>query len=118
MLLCTTNLLRSSTSVGWALLQATDTLPTGDHTTEKAEHRIANVLASIWAASLHRLFHQGVVVFWQTNEFEDSGVTERDFGRWIMGWCVGVHDPSLDESIDGRVILKPTRRLAHLVKSR
>jgi hypothetical protein len=66
-LLRTTDLLRSATSIGRALSQAANALPTGDYTTEEAEHWVTNILAGGWAASLHCLFHQGIVILWEAH---------------------------------------------------
>ena len=106
MLLRATNLLRSAVPVGRTLLQAADALSASNHTTEETQHWVTDILAGVGAASLHCLFHQRIIIFWQTDEFENSRMTERNLGCWVMWWCVGVHDPSLDESINGWVVLE------------
>jgi hypothetical protein len=77
MLLCTTDL-RCTTSSSWirSVFQTADTLAAEDLATEEAEHGVRYVLARCGAASLHRLFHQGVVVLRQANELEYNWVTE------------------------------------------
>ena len=117
MLLRTTNLLRSATSIGRTLFQAANALPTGDYTTEEAKHWVTDILAGGWAASLHCLFHQGIVILWEAHEFEYCWVAEGNFGCRIMWRRVGMHDPSFDESINRRIVFKAASRLAHLVES-
>ena len=100
MLLRATNLLSSAALVGRSLLQAANTLRAHNRTTEETQHRVADVFAGGRTASLHRLFHQGVVVLRQTYELEDCRVAETNLGRWIMRWGVGMHDPALDQGFN------------------